>query len=91
MPRPPYDESLENLGAPSGPITDDYLRGIDDAAALIQAWADASKGDMRHAYQLASVAILGIAKPQIPQFLKPKPYKPAASGSLPRGRHFPYW
>jgi hypothetical protein len=88
MPPPPCSPPEE----PAEPtLSEDYLRGIEDAAKLMQEWSAASKGDMRYAYGIASVAIRGLAQPQIPQFLRPKPYQLRAKGSLPRGRHWPYW
>jgi hypothetical protein len=45
---------------PSGPITADYRRGIEDAAALMKEWASVADGDRARAYENAMIGILAI-------------------------------
>jgi hypothetical protein len=90
MSRPPFSPPAEPYKPPPR-LTKQYRRGVEDAAALMQAWADASTGDVREAYLTARLGILGLLQPRIPKFLKAKPYQPRDPNALPGGRHFPYW
>ena len=45
---------------PSGPVTPDYRRGIEDAAALMKEWASVAEGDKAKDYENAMIGILAI-------------------------------
>ena len=45
---------------PSGPVTPDYRRGIEDAARMMEEWATVAKGEKRIAYDNARIGILAM-------------------------------
>jgi hypothetical protein len=45
---------------PSGPVTPDYRRGIEDAARMMEEWAIVAKGEKRIAYDNARIGILAM-------------------------------
>jgi hypothetical protein len=90
MPRPPFSPPDEPPKPPPR-LTKQYRRAVEDAAALMQRWADRSKGDTREAYLRARLGILGLLQPAVPDFLKAQPFSPRDPKALPAGRNWPYW